>query len=825
MRPLDRLKPFLPLLERPSRYLNQELNARCRDWEKAVYRVLLLFPDAYEVGLSHLGLRIIYHILNDQEGVLADRTYLPWRDALSVMEREGIPLWGLETGRPFKDFHLVEVSLQQELAYTNLLKAVEISGVPLFARERREEDPIVMAGGAAAVNPVPYAPFVDLVFVGESEEAQVEMAHIMVDALARGASREERIELLSTVEGVWSPAKGGGVRRRVVLDLEKAPFPTRVLMPATAIVHDRVTVEIMRGCSRGCRFCLAGFQYRPVRERGVAQILELARDGLISTGYEEVSLLSLTATDHSGIHHIIKAFMEAGEASFVSLSLPSLRSGTLTEDLIQEIRRVRKTGFTMAPEASTQRLRDVINKNITTQEIMETVDKVFSAGWDLMKLYFMIGLPTETREDLEGIAHLVKEIMARAQRLSQRRPRLHVSVSPFVPKPHTPFQWEPQDTQEAFREKIDLLKRLISFGRRSSKKRRGSWGGVELSFHNPRQSLIEALMARGGEEAQALLLEAYTRGALFDQWGETFDFSLWQGAMEAVGLNLSDVLYRTRDMDEAFPWDFVDIGVTKEFLWRERQRAMEGKTTPDCREVCGGCGLCDREITHRKGGGETIDLSLPPFGREVTYRLRVWLEFLGDGALYSHNHFVRFFVRLLRREGIPLAYRGKFNPQARVAFALALSTGMESLGEPCDLFLTALVEPGSLATKINPLLPRGVRIIHEEEASLDAPSLSKLVAAVEYRIHIPPGLLTSPFPSYLAQRLESLEGMANLEVDSEGGTISFLALPVKGSFIKPYQLVKEHLPIKEGKERAVRVLRRVILDEGELGQGSLVRPV
>ncbi len=814
MRPLERLRPFLPLLERPSRYLDQELNACHKEWSKSALRVLLLFPDAYEVGLSHLGLRIIYHILNGMEGVLADRAYLPWRDALEVMEREGIPLWGLETGRPLKDFHLVEVSLQQELAYTNLLKSLEISGVPLFSAQRREGDPIIMAGGAAAVNPVPYAPFVDLVFVGESEEAQGEMAGIMLDALARGASREERLDLLSRVEGVWCPAKGGRVKRRIVLNFDRAPFPRKDLVPPTAIVHDRVTVEIMRGCSRGCRFCQAGFQYRPVRERRVSTVLKLVETGVASTGYQEVSLLSLSATDHSGIHTIITRLMEAGEASFVSLSLPSLRSGTLTEDLIHEIRRVRKTGFTMAPEAGTQRLRDVINKNITREEIRETVEKVFRAGWDLMKLYFMIGLPTETREDVEAIAHLVKEAMALARRVSQRRPRFHVSVSPFVPKPHTPFQWEPQDTLEAFEEKMDLIKGLLGREGRPSRGRRRRGGGVELSFHNPRQSLVEALMSRGGEEAQALLLEAYKRGALFDQWGEAFRFSIWQEAMEAVGLDLGQVLYRTREKEEPFPWDFVDMGFTREFLWRERLRALEGKTTPDCREVCGCCGLCRGEVAHEKGDEEPVDLSLPTFGREVTHRLRVWLEFLGDGALYSHNHFVQFFVRLLRREGVPLAYRGQFNPQARIAFALALSTGMESRGEPCDLFLTAPVASGSVARRLNPLLPRGIRVVREGEIPLDAPSLSKAVRAVEYRIQVPESLLTAPFPTDLPQRLSRVEGMADLEVHPEEGLITFKALPVKGGFIKPYQLVKEHLPVEEGKERAVKVLRRVIL-EGE----------
>jgi len=368
----------------------------------------------------------------------------------------------------------------------------------------------------------------------------------------------------------------------------------------------------------------------------------------------------------------------------------------------------------------------------------------------------------------------------------------------------------------AFEEKITLIRSLLAQGGRPSRGRRkgkrGSRGGVELSFHNPRQSLIEALMSRGGEEAQALLLEAYKRGALFDQWGEAFRFSLWQEAMEAVGLDLGQVLYRTRDKEEPFPWDFVDMGFSREFLWRERLRALEGETTPDCRERCAGCGLCQKEVTHEKGEGGPVDLSFPSFGREVTHRLRVWLEFRGDGAFYSHNHFVQFFVRLLRREGVPIAYRGQFNPQARIAFALALSTGMESLGEPCDLFLTAPVASGFVAERLNPLLPKGIRVVREEEIPLQAPSLSRILKAVEYRIQVPPDILTAPFPEDLAREMAPLDGMADLEVNPGEMTLAFRALPVGGSFVKPYDLVKNYLPLEEGKERAVKVIRRVILE-------------
>ena len=797
---MEHLRPFLPLLERPGRYLGHELNAYHKDWGKNRLRVLLLFPDVYEMGMSHLGLRIIYHILNGIKGVLADRAYLPWVDALDIMEKRGVPLWGLETGRPAAEFHLLEVSLQHELLYTNFLRALHISRLPLRAAQRREKDPIVIVGGPTTVNPVPIAPFADLVFVGESEEAQAEIAQVMLDALESGAPREERILRLSQIQGMWGPALGGKVKRRIVLDLEKAPFPRRMLMPWISIVHDRVTVEIMRGCSRGCRFCQAGYQYRPVRERSEAKVLELVKEGLESTGCEEVSLLSLSATDHTGIHGLIQCLMEEGEKSFVSLSLPAIRLGTLTQDLITAICKVRKTGFTMAPEAGTQRLRNVINKNITEEEVLETVDKVFSAGWDLMKLYFMIGLPTETWEDLEGIAQLIRRVMTRAKKVSSRRPRLHVSVSPFVPKPHTPFQWEPQDTLETLKEKSAFLRRRVPRH------------GVELSIHDPRQSLIEALLARGGEETQLLLETVHKKGALYDQWREHFNFSLWWEAIEEVGIDLDSILYRLRERDEPLPWDFVDMGFTKEFLWLERERALKGLTTPDCREVCAGCGLCKGEIKHvsHKAEGK---ISLTVFSREVTHRLRVWLAFKGEGTLLGHNNFVRSFIRLLRRARIPLAYRGKFNPQARVVFAMALPLAMESDGEPCDLFLTDALAPGEVTKRLNPDLPPGISVVKEEALPLDAPSLSEVVKAIHYRLWVPLEVLAGPFPKDLALVLGRLPGIKDLEVDPEKRFVSFVTLPVKGRFLKPFALIKEHLPVIEGRERAVKVIRRIELKE------------
>ncbi len=798
---LDRLGSLSFLLERPGRYFDGELNRYAKEWDKNPCRILLLFPDVYEVGMSHLGLRIIYHILNNIEGVLADRAYLPWVDALDSMDKDDIPLWGTETGKPACDFSIIEVSLPSELLYSNLLKALEVSRIPLLACERGAKDPIIMAGGAAVVNPVPIAPFTDLVFIGESEEAQVEIAHTMLDSVSRGVSREELIELLARIEGMWSPAAGGKVKRRMVLDLDKAPFPGRILLSPLSPVHDRVTVEIMRGCSRGCRFCQAGYQYRPVRERSVSTVLKLVEKGLHSTGYDEVSLLSLSATDHSCIHEIIKTLMEEGEKSFVSLSLPSLRSGSLTQDIVQRIRSVRKTSFTMAPEAGTQRLRNVVNKNITESEIMDTVDKIFSAGWDLMKLYFMMGLPTETEEDLEAIADLVRRVMSRARRVSSRRPRLRISVSPFVPKPHTPFQWDPQDTLESFRKKSAIIRRLIPRK------------GIDLSIHNTRQSLLEALLARGGKESQILLQTAHRKGAFYDQWGDHFNFSLWQDAMEETGLNLDSLLHRELGKDESLPWDFVDMGFSKEFLWEEREKALKSITTPDCRDICSGCSLCNNTVKHASPKSKPVEISLPHFGRDVVCRLRAWLSFKGKGALLGHNDFIQHFVRLLRKSRVPLAYRGKFNPQARVIFALALPLGMESDAEPCDLFLTAPVTPGEIAKRINPLLPPGIKVEKEKTVPLEAPSLGKSIEAIHYTIHVPTEILASPVTNDIKASLDRVLGLDELRVDAEAQCISFVAVSVDGTFVKPYALVKEHFPVVNGRERAAKIVRRIELKE------------
>lgn len=805
MNPFERLRPLLPVLERPSRYLNHELNRYCKTWENCDLRTAILFPDTYEVGMSHLGIRIIYHVLNSLPGVLADLVFLPWVDAIEEMKRNGIPLWGWSSRKPIKEFDILEASLPYELLYSNLLMALSLSEIPLLSSDRGEEIPIVVAGGACTVNPAPISPFFDLIFVGESEEAQLEIAEVMMKAKKENLSREEKIALLSNIEGMWSPTTKGRVKRRIVLDLDYAPFPTKPLITPMEIVHDRLTIEIMRGCSRGCRFCLAGYQYRPVRERSLSNVLKLVEIGLRSTGFEELSLLSLSATDYSAIGELIRALMNTCEGSMVSLSFPSLRSGTLTEDLLREVKKVRKTGFTIAPEAGSQRLRNVINKGITEDEIMETVEKVFSAGWELMKFYFMIGLPTEREEDLKAIAHLLRKACRIARKVSRKRPRINVTISPFVPKPHTPFQWDPQDRLEILEEKIALLKALTPKT------------GVKLKVHNPMQSMLEALFARGDEHIARLLLAAHRRGASFDGWDEKFQFPMWLKSMEEVELELEKYLYRERKREEVFPWEMVEMGISEDFLWDEREKAYLGIVTPDCRETCSSCGLCQGEITHRYGRQDTVHISLSQFYREPKQRIRLWFERKEESSLISHNSFSRFIIRLLRRAGIPLAYRGLYNPQPRVAFALALPVGMESEAEPCDIFLTEKLNPSLFHKILNEGLPPGVRITRAQEVPLSAPSASQEILAIKYGIYLPKTLLSAPVESNIWKRVETEEGIKDLMVEelNEGWFISFFTKKGPKGFIKPYTLLTNHFPLSKGQERRAKVVRKIILNEVE----------
>lgn len=601
------MEPFwdelLPRVERPSRYLGTEYNSVHKDWEKVKVRMAFVFPDLYEVGMSHLGLAILYGLVNDHPEWLMERIFAPGADMVRLLVAGGYPLFSLESHRPLGDFDVVGITLPYELNYTTVLAVLALGRIPLET-EQRSGRPLVIGGGPATANPEPLAPFFDALVIGDGEEVLPEILAVVSDWKdQRRDSRRELLLRLAQLRGVYIPSlyrvtylpdgrvarvepEEEGVpprvTRRVVADLDRIYFPSRLIVPFGEVIHDRAMLEVMRGCTRGCRFCQAGTYYRPVRERSLAVLKEQARELLEHTGQEEISLVSLSTADYSQAELLCRDLLDTYAGQRVSVSLPSLRADSFSVKLAELVRQVRRGGITLAPEAGTQRLRDVINKGVTEEDLYQAVEAAFSAGWDRVKLYFMIGLPTETEEDLQGIADMAGEVL-RLGRPRSRRAQVTVSVSTFVPKPGTPFQWEPQEAQEVLREKHTFLKARL--GRK----------GITFNWHDPGASLLEAVLARGDRRLGRALKLAWQCGFFLETWGEHFDFPGWRQVLSDSGLDPSFYAHRLRPYDEVLPWDHLDLGVTKAFLRREHRRALAGELTADCRgNRCPGCGVCPR---------------------------------------------------------------------------------------------------------------------------------------------------------------------------------------------------------------------------------------
>jgi radical SAM family uncharacterized protein/radical SAM-linked protein len=721
---------------RPSRYLGGEVNAISKDPGAVEVTIALAFPDVYEIGMSHSGLKILYHILNAQSWIAAERVFAPWVDLEAELRARDLHLTSLESCRPLGEFDIIGFSLQHELCYTNVLSMLDLAHIPILSGERRPSDPLIIAGGPACFNPEPVAGIFDAIVIGDGEEAALSICERVREyKLQRPpTSKLELLKELSRLKGIYVPSffevhydQCGVVRsiealeqgytaveKALVPDINTYPFPSRQIVPYTELVHDRFTVEIARGCSRGCRFCQAGMIYRPVRERRPSEVVHTAEKGLLETGFEDLSLLSLSAGDYSCVVPLLQELMARVAHRHVAVSFSSLRVDSIFSQFMKEIKKVRKTSFTVAPEAGSQRLRDSINKGLTEEQILQTAAQIYNGGWNLIKLYFMIGLPYEEEDDLAAIVELSKEIASVAPRRSKKNV-LNVSVATFVPKAHTPFQWMPQLSLEESTRRINSIRERLDSGR------------VRVKWNSPEASWLEGIFSRGDRRLTGVLLDAWQQGARFDSWTESFNIDIWRKALEGHGLDPDLLLRRQRDQDEMLPWEHIKAGVTKDFLAGELERAGKAERTPDCRERCSCCGVCnDLGISPIlfDGPGQFTERAnhLPEEDRHRIKRYRLRFTKLDKAQYLSHLELSRLFIRAFGRIELNLVYSGGYHPMPKVSFATALPVGLESMGEIMDIYVKETEDSSLPIERLNKELPSGIRVVSVEEVSSDRPA-------------------------------------------------------------------------------------------------------
>ena len=747
---------LLPQVEKPAQYAGGEMNALVKDWDAAPARMAFAFPDSYEIGMSHLGLRLLYESVNNGSPHLLERVFMPLPDMQEALRQKDVPLFSLESRHELRDFDVVGFTLQYELSFTNILAMLDLARIPLLAADRQEDDPIVAVGGPCAYNAEPLADFVDLVFLGEGEELDIEFLDLVAERKRQGWSREELLRRAVSIPGVYVPrfyqaeykdgrfsglsltedAPAGTpltIEKRILNDLDAAPFPVRPILPNIRPVHDRVMLELMRGCTHGCRFCQAGMIYRPRREKDPAVLRSQAALQCAGSGYDDIALLSLSSADYSRIQQLMDELTEDHAASGVGLSLPSLRVDAFSVDLAARTQEVRKSGITLAPEAGSDRMRDVINKGVTEEDILTAATAAFSQGYTHIKLYFMLGLPFESDSDIRAIAALCRKILqlGKANRPPEvKKPlRMSLGVSSFIPKCHTPFQWQPQCGEEELKRRQDLLKEEIKPMRQ-----------VTVNFHDRRGSLLEAAFARGDRRLGRVLLEAYKRGCQMDAWSESFRFDLWREAFAACDLTPEEYARREFGHDDPLPWDHLRCGVDREWLWRENIRAGQAMLTADCsREECSGCGVCRGErqprLLPREAEGRPYH-SRPAATEQEPCRCRLQLAVDGAAAWVSHLDLLGTVEKSLRRSGLPVAYSQGFNPHMLISWGPAHPVGLASDGEYTDVTFNG-TPPADWQQRLAAVLPPVVRLMQGRSVEKDAPSLMAAVNYAAYHLELP----------------------------------------------------------------------------------------
>ena len=845
----NKIELLLAHVSKPGRYVGNELHAIQKSWNETEVHFVLAFPDAYEIGMSHLGIEILYHILNKPDWIACERVYSPWPDMEHKMREHSIPLFSIESKFPIRLFDVLGISLQYELQYTNVLNLIDLAGIPMFARDRSERDPLVIAGGPCAFNPEPLADFLDAVVLGDGEEVVMEIAALIRKRKREHWNRRESLKALSKLDGVYVPSfyrveadaggKSGGtvpveagippvVRARTLSKLSSEHYPDMPLVPLVQVTHDRLSLEIMRGCNRGCRFCSAGMIYRPVRIRSVEDLVQQAQQAILHSGYDEISLVSLSTSDYPDLPVLLRRLKDSFDEKGISISFPSLRPDTFTRELADLASGLRKSGLTLAPEAGTQRLRNVINKNNGENDLLESVRIAFEHGWKRIKLYFMIGLPTETEEDVKGISDLVGKVVQLSKQYGRKE--IGVSISPFSPKPHTPFQWEAQNPVPMLQEKIDFLKRQIR------------WREVQLNWRDPRISQLETVLGRGDRSLGRVVHLVWEKGARFDAWGDRLDMQKWDSAFSQAGSPMASYT-SGKSQTVPLPWSHLEKGIAEAFLIQERARAFQAECTPDCStDSCTRCGL---EKHPACGGRRAVKRAGPSRGtpyekrvrrvlaKPVVLKIRCEYSKGSQARFSSHLDTIRMFVRTLRRANVGVAYSQGYHAHPLLSFGPPLPLGFTSRTEYVDIEILEQI-PRQFDKLINRHFPPGFEMRRFVGIPPHAQSLDSAINLAQYRIVLGGGFDKGrmmeaaerllKFNSYKVKRGEKDVDIRLLIIDirCENGGLDLSLRIGSGGSARPDEVLDALLPRYEDPPEGVRIERTHLFVEK---QGLKMNPM